>query len=279
MPWVRFDDQFPIHRKVEVLSDRAFRLHVRAIFWCARNLTDGFVHRRELSVVAGRMRGPGKCVAELVASGLWIEQQDGWIIHDYLDYQPSRERVLATRDARTQAGRKGGVASGNTRRGRSKEASKPEANSFDSASRLLEHPSRPVPSIADVSQSSTRRNAHAYDDETTRRIEQTIIDVLAAETNRTVTPDWAAKVRAQILDGRDVARPISYVTRALRERPRDFLPTAGAMPGTPPPPDPLDGLDPAPLGQRDNPANVTGLAAARAALAASKKPRPSQESA
>jgi hypothetical protein len=33
MTWVRFDDQFPIHRKMTGLSDAAFRLHVLAIFW------------------------------------------------------------------------------------------------------------------------------------------------------------------------------------------------------------------------------------------------------
>lgn len=37
MTWVRFDDQFPISRKVSGLPDKAFRLHFSAIFWCARN--------------------------------------------------------------------------------------------------------------------------------------------------------------------------------------------------------------------------------------------------
>ena len=52
MPWVRFDDQYPIHRKVAGLSDTAFRLHSAAIFWCVRNGTDGFVPEEDLDLVA-----------------------------------------------------------------------------------------------------------------------------------------------------------------------------------------------------------------------------------
>jgi hypothetical protein len=103
MPWVRFDDQFPIHRKVEGLSDAAFRLHISAIFWCARNLTDGFVPVEDLeSAVPRRMRRPGKFVAELVARRLWTEVDDGWQIHDYLDFQPSREKVERERKAKAE---------------------------------------------------------------------------------------------------------------------------------------------------------------------------------
>lgn len=58
MPWVRFDDQFPIHRKVDGLSDAAYRLHTSAIFWCARNLTDGFVSEEDLDGVTARVRTP-----------------------------------------------------------------------------------------------------------------------------------------------------------------------------------------------------------------------------
>jgi hypothetical protein len=103
MPWVRFDDQFPIHRKVEGLSDAAFRLHISAIFWCARNLTDGLVPVEDIdSATPRKMRRPGKFIAELVGRGLWIEVDDGWQIHDYLDFQPSREKVERERKAKAE---------------------------------------------------------------------------------------------------------------------------------------------------------------------------------
>lgn len=101
MPWVRFDDQFPIHRKVDVLSDAAFRLHVSAVCWCARNLTDGFIAAAELRSVS-RARKPDKIAAELVRVGVWREVADGWQIHDYLDYQPSRQKVERERKAKAE---------------------------------------------------------------------------------------------------------------------------------------------------------------------------------
>lgn len=116
MPWVRFDDQFTIHRKVSGLSDPAFRLHSEAIFWCARNLTDGFVPAADLLLLATARR-PLKFVPELVARGNWHEAAsvcdskkcpahsdnranapaDGWVIHDYFEYQPTKSRVQADR--------------------------------------------------------------------------------------------------------------------------------------------------------------------------------------
>lgn len=96
MPWVRLDDRFPSHRKVALLSDRAFRLHVSAICWCAENLTDGHIGERELALVT-RIRGVKVTAKQLEDAGLWDRVDDGWVIHDYLDYNPSREQVLLER--------------------------------------------------------------------------------------------------------------------------------------------------------------------------------------
>jgi hypothetical protein len=113
MPWVRFDDQYPIHRKVKPLSDSEMRFHIEAIFWCARNLTDGFVPAEDVSDVSA-VRRPHKVIPCLVARGLLHEAGhvcqspkcppspggDGWMIHDYLDYQPSKLKVQAGREAK-----------------------------------------------------------------------------------------------------------------------------------------------------------------------------------
>ncbi|MCP2339203.1 hypothetical protein [Actinomadura rupiterrae] len=105
MPWVRFDDQFPIHRKIDGLSDAAFRLHVSAICWSARNLTDGRISAAELRMVA-RMRRPDKFVDELCRSGLWRRVDGGWLIHDYLEFQPSRSKVEKGRVAKAERQRR-----------------------------------------------------------------------------------------------------------------------------------------------------------------------------
>jgi hypothetical protein len=136
MPWVRFDDQFPIHRKVKGLTDAEYRLHTEAIFWCARNMTDGRIARYELRDVSGIAR-PERHLTALVMRGLWVETDDGWLIHDYLGYQPSRAKVLADRAKKAAAGRVGGVRSGESRR------SKREAKPKHDASHLVEDPNPP----------------------------------------------------------------------------------------------------------------------------------------
>ena len=115
MPWVRFDDQFTIHRKVDGLSDAAFRLHTSAIFWSARNLTDGSVTREDLDGVSARVRTPERFAAECKKRDVWHlgdedcpsekcpadgkGDRDGWIIHDYWEFQPSKEQVVSYRQA------------------------------------------------------------------------------------------------------------------------------------------------------------------------------------
>lgn len=96
MPWVKLDDRFPSHRKIALLSDRAFRLHISAICWCSENLTDGRIGDRELALVA-KIRGVKATAQQLADAGVWDRTEDGWEIHDYLDYNPSREQVIAER--------------------------------------------------------------------------------------------------------------------------------------------------------------------------------------
>lgn len=108
MPWVKLDDRFPSHRKIALLSDRAFRLHVSAMCWCAENLTDGHISDRELALVAN-VRNIKATAQQLQDAGLWDRTEGGWAIHDYLDYNPSRDQVLAERKknaARQEAFRK-----------------------------------------------------------------------------------------------------------------------------------------------------------------------------
>lgn len=96
MTWVKLDDRFPSHRKIALLSDRAFRLHVSAICWCSENLTDGRIADRELSLIT-RIRGMKATAKQLEDAGVWDRTDDGWVIHDYLDFNPSRDQVLAER--------------------------------------------------------------------------------------------------------------------------------------------------------------------------------------
>lgn len=108
MPWIRFEDNFPEHPKVLAISDRAFRLHVRAIGYCSRHLTDGAV---SLAAVRSLTMGAAtRLTSELVRARMWTVTDDGFLIHDYLDYQPSREAILHIRQQRAIAGKAGAAA-------------------------------------------------------------------------------------------------------------------------------------------------------------------------
>lgn len=93
MPWVRLDDGFDDHPKILDLSDQAYRLHVGALCFCARTLTDGFVSEGALRRLVN-----GGHVSELVDAGLWEAGDGGWWIHDFLDYNQSAEQVLEERE-------------------------------------------------------------------------------------------------------------------------------------------------------------------------------------
>lgn len=98
MPWVRLDDRFPSHRKVALLSDRAFRLHVSALCWSSENLTEGKILDTELRVIA-HVRGLKAAAKELEDRQLWDRVDGGWMIHDFLVYNPDRAKVQAEREA------------------------------------------------------------------------------------------------------------------------------------------------------------------------------------
>lgn len=94
MTWVRIDDKFPNHPRIVGLSDAAFRTHITALCYAAEYLTDG-------SIPTSAMRGigPRKAAAELETAGLWTRTDHGWMIRDYLDYNPSRADVEDKREA------------------------------------------------------------------------------------------------------------------------------------------------------------------------------------
>lgn len=100
MSWVRLDDQFTRHPKVARLSDKAFRAHVDALCYCACFLTDGYIPANEV-------KARGKVLAELTLE-LWARYENGYVIHDYLDYNLSRVQWQELQRKRREAGSKGG---------------------------------------------------------------------------------------------------------------------------------------------------------------------------
>lgn len=131
MGWLRIDDGFENHEKVEQLSDAAHRLWFRAACWARQRrnaVTNGFVPARVVTELCGGSRGKARALAaELVNArgepcfghefGLWETADGGWQFHDWHDYQPKEdERRQDVRRVKAAAGRAGGKRSAEARR-------------------------------------------------------------------------------------------------------------------------------------------------------------------
>lgn len=96
MPWVRIDEHAMNHPKIAGLSDGSFRLWVQALAHCQNFLTDGLVHPvalRGMSAYSPKRR------SELIAAGLWLDRPNEAIqVHDYLQWNDSRDHVIKARE-------------------------------------------------------------------------------------------------------------------------------------------------------------------------------------
>ena len=101
MTWFKVDDGFGDHPKVLGIPRAdgrrllAVGLWTLAGRWCAKNLTDGAV-----PIYLPEELGAGdEQVKDLIVATLWEETSEGFLFHDYLVYNPSRQEVLAERKA------------------------------------------------------------------------------------------------------------------------------------------------------------------------------------
>ena len=113
MPWVRVDDQRWLNPKVLMLSMEADCLDVRGMQWSSAQRRDGLVVRNALPLLCGGMpagRTPHDIAQELVDAGRWLPHPEGWLIHDFLEYQPSWADAEAQAQKRSDAARKAAEA-------------------------------------------------------------------------------------------------------------------------------------------------------------------------
>lgn len=125
MTWVRLDEAFAQHPKVVRVGPLGMALHVAALCYCNTYLTDG-----HLPTAAARtlidledFGGSKAVIKELVNNGLWDEVADGYQLHDYHEYQPTKQQVIDLRSKKQAAGEAGGKASGEAKRKAKQKAS------------------------------------------------------------------------------------------------------------------------------------------------------------
>ncbi len=97
--YLLLEGEFAENKKIQALSDKAFRLHVAALCLTARNLKDGAISEIDLRILGANvdLERPKRVVNALVTAGLWETNGHGWKIHDYLEHNPSRADILRKR--------------------------------------------------------------------------------------------------------------------------------------------------------------------------------------
>ena len=129
MVWVKIDDHYDEHPKIAQAGPLCVALWLAGLAYCNRNLTDGFIpwsiaqtlvhwqyvepDGRLISIdvgcgMSGDEVSSNAVISRLVDVGLWEEVTDGtdakhprvsgYRIHDYGDFQPSKEQVLRERE-------------------------------------------------------------------------------------------------------------------------------------------------------------------------------------
>jgi len=97
-PYFTLTNEYPRHRKIRTLSDKAFRLHVELIADCNDAQSDGRFTKHELN-----LHGP-KAGKELIEAGLVEEHEGDYQLHDYLLHQHSKVQIQAYKDNKAGAG-------------------------------------------------------------------------------------------------------------------------------------------------------------------------------
>ena len=127
MAWFKADDRIMEHHKFIAArakgGHRAIGVWFHAGTWANGQMTDGFIPRSWAS-----LNNALNEAEILVEVGLWDEDasRDGWQMHDYADYQPSRADLEAKSQQKRSSGQAGGKQTASRRAAKSKPVPVPE---------------------------------------------------------------------------------------------------------------------------------------------------------
>lgn len=96
---MRVYDEFLEDETITNLSHQAYRLHMSALIYCSRNLTDGVVTAKAVKVLQAILGfQPRRYILELVDAGVWVAV-DGtdFRIRNYLEFNPDAATVKRER--------------------------------------------------------------------------------------------------------------------------------------------------------------------------------------
>lgn len=104
MTWFRVDDRFDEHAKVESLEGdanawaRAISVWTMVGVHCSRNSTDGHISTARLKRLTPFGARAEAIAEDLVRAGLFEKTDTGYLMHDFLDWNPSADDVEKDRE-------------------------------------------------------------------------------------------------------------------------------------------------------------------------------------
>ena len=113
MAWTRIDDGFRTNVKIRKAGPDGVLLYLYGLIYCNTSLTDGYIDDVFLPQIYADAfcRTPKATTQKLVDCGLWIRVEGGYQINDFLEYNFTKEEIEKRRQAKVEAGRRGGRAS------------------------------------------------------------------------------------------------------------------------------------------------------------------------
>ncbi|WP_291981969.1 hypothetical protein [Luteitalea sp.] len=103
MPFVRLDDEIADNVKILRAGPAAAWMWAMAVCYSNRKLTDGFVPAEQIDRLTSlRGRKARELADKCVTAGLFDETEGGYQVHDYHDWNPTREKVEADKLAAAQ---------------------------------------------------------------------------------------------------------------------------------------------------------------------------------
>lgn len=100
MTWLKVDDKLHGHPKWTRCTSDAKALWITVGSWCASYRRDGVVHHHDLVTLAAQtglsVIKAKRAAADLVANDMWTLTDDGWMYHNWTDFNPTRAQQEVT---------------------------------------------------------------------------------------------------------------------------------------------------------------------------------------
>lgn len=193
MGWLKVDDKLPRNPKILAGDIETAWYYLCALTHCAEQLTDGYIADTAVPVIAPHITDPRDVADRCCELEMFSRVDGGYQVRDYLDFNPSREEVLAKRAADRE------------RQARSRTSRRASRSDTDGTSGVTpDVPSRPVPTTPHHPQTgSTRGDPQPVDDDLVEAVlEQVITNRSRGEAK---SAGWKRTVRRNLRTDHDGA--------------------------------------------------------------------------